>query len=86
MISLHVTLYRDGEGNDRYMVTSPAVDHPGHVNDLTEHYELVAMEDEQGRSGFAVFKREQETKREVPVDSIPEDSRETREAQGGVEL
>lgn len=74
MISLHVTLYRDEEGNDRYMVTSPSVDNPGQVADLTQHYELVAMEDDKGRSGFAVFKREQD----------PE--REKRMAQGGVEL
>lgn len=55
MISLHLTIY-DLEGDeDRFKVT--AVDtEDGEPIDVTDQYEVVAVETPEGRGGFAVFK------------------------------
>lgn len=58
MISLHVTLYTDGD-TDRFCVKSQAdPDEPGQLDDVTESYDVVAIATEDGRQGFAVINKE----------------------------
>ncbi len=60
MISLHVTIYNTGDGEgDRFKVMSPDPTDVENLIDVTDQYELTAVETETGRGGFAVFKLEE---------------------------
>ena len=54
MISLHITIYQADDG-DRYKVHTIDPD-LGEPEDVTEDYEVTAVETEDGRAGFAVVK------------------------------
>ena len=56
MISLHVSLWKDGD-HDRFKVTAALGEEQV---DVTADYEVVAIADESGRQGFAVFAKEGE--------------------------
>ena len=55
MISLHVTIYADGD-DDRFKVMVP--DDDGNLIDLTEQYEVDACATEDGRAGFTVVAKD----------------------------
>lgn len=59
MISLHVTLWRNDDGSERYRVNAVNDKNPEMVEDVTDQYEVVAMATEDGKEGFAVLKSEQ---------------------------
>lgn len=70
---LNVTIYGLEGEMDRYKVTTVR---DGKLVEITEHYELVACADENGRPGWAVFVRTSPVERHVgPVrrDEDPED-------------
>jgi hypothetical protein len=53
--SLHVTLYTlDGEDRFKVMALLPGDEE---LTDVTEHYEVTAIQTEDGRAGFAVLPR-----------------------------
>ncbi len=56
MISLHVTIYDAGQG-DQFKVL--AGDDSEELVEVTDQYEVAAIETEDGRSGFAVVKLEE---------------------------
>ena len=56
MIQLHITLYQTEEG-DRFKVNAVDPDDPDKLKDVTEDYDIVAMQTTDGREGFAVLKK-----------------------------
>lgn len=57
MIQLHVTVWKDDDGNDRFIVMAEQPPARGLV-DVTDQYELAAVATPEGRPGFAVFRRQ----------------------------
>lgn len=56
MISLHVTVYETEDG-DRFRVNAVDGKEPTKVKDVTDQYEMVAAQTEDGRVGFTILKR-----------------------------
>lgn len=56
MISLHITVYETEDG-DRFRVNAVDSDDPTTVKDMTDQYELLAAETEDGRVGFTVMRK-----------------------------
>jgi len=56
VISLHITVYETEDG-DRFRVNAVSSDEPTNVKDVTEQYELLAAETEDGRVGFTVMRK-----------------------------
>lgn len=56
MMHLTFTIYVDGEGNDRFKVYSPTDDEE--VHECTGDYDMMTVCTNDGRTGFAVFKKE----------------------------
>lgn len=56
MIQLHITLYQTEEG-DRFKVNAVDPDDPEKMSDVTEDYEVVAIQTPDGRGGFAVLQK-----------------------------
>ncbi len=50
-----ITLYKDAEGNDRFKVMAPDGEQ---LVDVTDQYEMAATTTPDGRTGFAVFRKE----------------------------
>ena len=55
MMHLTFTINQDTEGNDRFKVYAPSEDEE--VKEITEDYDLMAVQSKEGREGFAVFKK-----------------------------
>ena len=56
MIQLHITLYQTEEG-DRFKVNAVDANDPEKMLDVTDDYEIVAIETPDGRGGFAVLQK-----------------------------
>ncbi len=56
-IDLILTLWADQNGNDRFKVQAPIGEELVLV-DVTEQFELSVVADDQGRMGFAVFRKQ----------------------------
>lgn len=58
-IDLIVTLWTDGDGNDRFMVQHPVT--VDELVDVTDQFELVVTATDDGRTGFMVVKKQPQT-------------------------
>ena len=57
-MQLHITIYQDAEGGDKFRVYKPD-DTPDGMEDVTDQYEVAACEDaETCRTGFVVMQKE----------------------------
>jgi len=56
MISINITVYTTENGGDAFQVHAADSRDPGNLVDVTDQYELVAMQTEDGKQGFAVLK------------------------------
>lgn len=62
--TLHVVLYTlEGEDRFKVMAATPDCDEP---TDVTGHYEVTAIQTEDGRAGFAVLPKPAEAKKDCP--------------------
>ena len=56
MISLSITVYTTENGGDAFQVHAADSRDPANLRDVTDQYELVAMQTDDGKEGFAVLK------------------------------
>lgn len=54
MIQIHISVWRDSEGRDRFKVLAPDGDG---MTDVTDQYAMVAIATAEGQPGFGIIKR-----------------------------
>jgi len=58
MISMTITVYTTKNGGDAFQVHAADSSRQGILMDVTDQYELVAMQTDDGKQGYAVLKAE----------------------------
>ena len=54
MIQIHISLWRDSEGRDRFKVLAPNGDS---MTDVTDQYAMVAIATAEGQTGFGIIRK-----------------------------